>query len=237
MAIVYYHHQQQEDIDKLEKFNKNFQWFREHYNDLYTKYKGEYVAINNSEVIDHDVDYERLIINRLKQRFAADTIRVFFIGKIYGWRIIMMTDTKKIVGDIGIGGLGYINAIVISRYSRIYSPTRFCVDTGCSVTIISHLDALRIGLDYSNNKSLQKSDQQTINGVRAFTPYILCGAEILFNSEGTSISEYVGNIHVMPPPPTTIIGANESNQISLLGVDVLKKFTISFSQNNIVLGK
>ena len=78
-----------------------------------------------------------------------------------------MTDTKKIVGDIGIGGLGYINAILMSRPNRIYSPIRFCVDTGCSVTIISHLDALRIGLDYSNNKSLQKSDQQTINGVRA----------------------------------------------------------------------
>ena len=126
----------------------------------------------------------------------------------------------------------------MSRPNRIYSPIRFCVDTGCSVTIISNLDALRIGLDYSNNKSLQKSDQQTISGVRAFMPYILPGAEILFNSEGTSILEYVGNIHVMPPPPaTTTSRANdESNQISLLGVDVLKKFTISFSQNNIILG-
>jgi len=149
-----------------------------------------------------------------------------------------MTDTKKIVGDIGIGGLGYVNAILMSRPNRIYSPIRFCVDTGCSVTIISHLDALRIGLDYSNNKSLQKSDQQTINGVRAFIPYILAGAEILFKSEGTSILECVGNIHVMPPPPTTTSSANDgSNQISLLGVDVLKKFTISFSQNNIILGK
>ena len=149
-----------------------------------------------------------------------------------------MTDTKKIVGDIGIGGLGYINAILMSRPNRIYSPIRFCVDTGCSVTIISHLDALRIGLDYSNNKNLQISDQQTINGVRAFIPYMLSGAEILFNSEGISILEYVGNIHVMPPPPTTTNRANdESNQISLLGVDVLKKFTISFSQNNIILDK
>lgn len=149
-----------------------------------------------------------------------------------------MTNTKKIVGDIGIGGLGYINAILMSRPNRIYSPIRFCVDTGCSVTIISHLDALRIGLDYSNNKSLQKSDQQTINGVRAFIPYILPGVEILFNSEGTSILEYVGNIHVMPPPHTTISMANdESNQISLLGVDLLKKFTISFSHNNIILDK
>jgi len=103
----------------------------------------------------------------------------------------MMTDTKKIVGDIGIGGLGYINAILMSRPNRIYSPISFCVDTGCSVTIISHLDALRIGLEYSNNKSLQKSDQQTISGVRAFIPYILSGAEILFNSEGTSILECV----------------------------------------------
>jgi hypothetical protein len=150
---------------------------------------------------------------------------------------MVMTDTKKIVGDIGIGRLGYINAIVMSRPNRIYSPIRFCVDTGCSVTIISHLDALRIGLDYSNNKNLQISDQQTINGVRAFIPYILPDAEILFYSEGTSILEYVGNIHVMPPPTTTSRANDESSQISLLGVDVLKKFTISFSQNNIILGK
>jgi hypothetical protein len=147
-----------------------------------------------------------------------------------------MTHTKKIVGDIGIGGLGYINAILMNRPNRIYSPIRFCVDTGCSVTIISHLDALRIGLDYSNNIRLQKSDHPTINGVRAFIPYMLPDAEILFGSEGTSILEYVGNIHVMPPPPATTSRANdESNQISLLGVDVLKKFTISFSQNNIIL--
>ena len=149
-----------------------------------------------------------------------------------------MTDTKKIVGDIGIGGLGYVNAVVMNRPNRIYSPIRFCVDTGCSVTIISRLDALRIGLDYGNNRSLQKSDQRTINGVRAFIPYILPGAEILFNSEGTSILEYGGNIHVMPPSPATNSRANdETNQISLLGVDVIKKFTISFSQDNIILGK
>ena len=148
-----------------------------------------------------------------------------------------MNDNKKIVGDIGIGGLGYINAILMSRPNRIYSPIRFCVDTGCSVSIISHLDALRIGLDYSNNIRLQKSDHRTINGVRAFIPYMLPDAEILFDSGGTSILEYVGNIHVMPPSPATTSRANdETNQISLLGVDVLKKFTIGFSQNNIILG-
>ena len=149
-----------------------------------------------------------------------------------------MTDTKKIVGDIGIGGLGYVNAVVMSRPNRIYSPIRFCVDTGCSVTMISRLDALRIGLDYGNNRSLEKSDQRTINGVRAFIPYILPRAEILFNSVGTSILEYVGNIHVMPPSSASNSRANdETNQISLLGVDVIKKFTISFSQNNIILSK
>jgi uncharacterized protein DUF5678 len=82
LALVY-HHQQQEDIDKLKKFTRNSQWFRDHYNDLYAKYKGEYVAINDSKVIDHDVDYERLITNRLRQRFTSDIISVFFIDKIY----------------------------------------------------------------------------------------------------------------------------------------------------------
>jgi hypothetical protein len=147
-----------------------------------------------------------------------------------------MTNTKKIVGDVGIGGLGYVNAVIMCRSNRIYSPIRFCVDTGCSVTIISHLDALRIGIDYGNNKSMQKSDQRTINGVSAFMPYILSDAEILFNCDGISMLEYVGNIHVMPPSPITTSRSNDaSNQISLLGVDVLKRFTITFVQEKIIL--
>ena len=147
----------------------------------------------------------------------------------------------KIIGDIGIGGLGYINAIVISKPNKIYSPIRFCADTGSSVTIICHLDALRIGLEYN---ILQKSDQQSISGVGVFMPYVLPAAEILFNFEGTSLLEYVGDIHVMPaPPPSTFTSSktddksNNSIQMSLLGMDVLKKYTISFSKDIIILGK
>ena len=82
MALVYHrHHQQQENIDKLEEFNKNFRWFRDHYNDLYAKYNGEYIAIKDSKVMDHDVNYERLITNKLKQRFG--NLNTFFIQKIY----------------------------------------------------------------------------------------------------------------------------------------------------------
>ena len=152
----------------------------------------------------------------------------------------------KVVGDIGLGGLGYVNTILISRCNKVQSPIKFCIDTGSSITIICYLDAIRIGLDYN---SLEKSDQQTINGVGVFTPYILSDTDILFiNSEGTisCISEYVGNIHVMPPPHSSANTSkindennNSNNQIqmSLLGMDVLKNFTISFSQNKIILSK
>jgi hypothetical protein len=85
-----------------------------------------------------------------------------------------MTATR-IVGDIGIGGLGYVNAIVNSGPNRIFSPMRFCVYTGCSVTIISHMDALRIGLNYNSH---QKSDR-VVNGVGEYILYVLPAAEIL----------------------------------------------------------
>ena len=84
MSIVYHIRQWQQEniiVDKLEKFNKNFQWFRDHYKDLHTKYKGEYVAINDCKVIDHDIDYGRLITKRLKQRFGD--LSTFFIEKTY----------------------------------------------------------------------------------------------------------------------------------------------------------
>jgi hypothetical protein len=131
----------------------------------------------------------------------------------------------KIIGEIGAGGLGYITATLMSLPHQINAPIRFYVDTGCSVTTISQLDALRIGLNYN---SLQRAPEYT-TGITGLTqPYILPSAGILFTFVGSSLLEYVGDMHVLPP-------SNFNNPISLLGLDVLKKFTIGFRQNNIIL--
>jgi Family of unknown function (DUF5678) len=70
----------EKDIEKLNKFNKNLRWFRDHYDELKTKYKGEYVAINDSDVMGHDTNAEQLI-NRLKDTFGD--LSAFVIEKVH----------------------------------------------------------------------------------------------------------------------------------------------------------
>jgi nicotinamide riboside kinase len=58
------------DEKRLEEFDKNIQWFQNNYNDLKKEFKGQYVAINNQEVIDHDKDYNKLL-ERIKEKFGG----------------------------------------------------------------------------------------------------------------------------------------------------------------------
>ncbi len=95
------------------------------------------------------------------------------------------------------------------------------IDTGCSKTTIGQVDAQRIGINYN---LLSKSTVPTFTANGPVFPDILPNCGILFNLFGTSLVEYVGDVYVV-----------STNPISLLGLDVLKKFSIHFVQNSIVL--
>lgn len=55
--------------EQLKRFEKNVNWFQSNYDDLKRKYKNEYVAIDNQEVLGHDSDLERLI-EKMRQKYG-----------------------------------------------------------------------------------------------------------------------------------------------------------------------
>ncbi|MGC1932274.1 MAG: DUF5678 domain-containing protein [Candidatus Nitrosopolaris sp.] len=79
----------QNELEKLQQFEKNSEWFQNHYEELRDKYKDQYVAINlgikNVNPLDHDRDYERLI-NRLRENYGD--LGAFVIELVYEQRPI-----------------------------------------------------------------------------------------------------------------------------------------------------
>lgn len=53
---------------ELRKFDRNTKWFQANYKKLKELYAGEYVAVNNEEVVMHNKDV-RILIARLRERY------------------------------------------------------------------------------------------------------------------------------------------------------------------------
>jgi clan AA aspartic protease (TIGR02281 family) len=106
---------------------------------------------------------------------------------------------------------------------NINTPIRFYIDTGSTTTTLGQVDAQRIGIDY-NKLSRSTNPITTANG--DIYPHILPNCVISFSLAGTTLFEFVNSISV-----------TQTNPISLLGLDVLRKFTITFEQDRIVLNR
>jgi hypothetical protein len=62
----------EDEIKKLRQFNEDLRWFQDNYRDLKKMFKGEYVAVVHSKVIDHDKDLHQ-VLKRLRERKGLDT--------------------------------------------------------------------------------------------------------------------------------------------------------------------
>jgi predicted aspartyl protease len=133
-----------------------------------------------------------------------------------------------IIGDIDDekGGLGFVRAGLMSRPYNITVPISFYIDTGCSNTTVCQNDASKARIFDILLKSSPRLIY-TANG--PISAYVLPNCEIVFLGTEGPILEYIGNINVL--------GLQSSNPISLLGLDVLKRFSIHFDieNNHVVL--
>jgi len=68
------------DLDKLEKLADNFRWFNSHYDSLKKEFDKRYVAIHEKQIVDSDIDLERLI-KRLKIHDYDNSIAIEYIYK------------------------------------------------------------------------------------------------------------------------------------------------------------
>jgi hypothetical protein len=143
----------------------------------------------------------------------------------------------RIKCNYGDGGLGFVSANLICLTYNINGVVNFYIDTGASITTINQRDGMRIGvlplpspplLPPESFPSIEKSiiPIRTANGI--IYPYILPKCQIVFNLIGTMLLEYIGDIHVL--------GIEQQwNSISVLGLDVLKKFNIEFTKEHLFL--
>jgi len=131
----------------------------------------------------------------------------------------------RIKGKFGDGGLGYVYANLICLTHNINAVVKFYIDTGSTTTTINQKDALRIGIVYP---TLNPASIPTKTPSGEIYPLILPNCQILFNLIETLLLEMIGDIHVLPL-------TQQWNPISLLGLDVLKKFDIEFKKDYIVL--
>jgi hypothetical protein len=63
----------------FDEHDKNWSWFEEHYNELVKKFDGEFVAIHDQRVVDHDKELS-VLMKRIKSKHPADRVFVDFVS-------------------------------------------------------------------------------------------------------------------------------------------------------------
>lgn len=63
----------------FDEHDKNWSWFREHYDELVKKFEGEFVAIHEQKIIDHDREIG-VVMRRVKAKYPAEHVFVDFVS-------------------------------------------------------------------------------------------------------------------------------------------------------------
>lgn len=121
-----------------------------------------------------------------------------------------------------VEGLGLVPAYLRSKIAS--GPLLFLIDTGCGKTTISGLDSVRFGIE---DKQLHKgADDSGVGGsVRTYT---LENATFTFKTTtGKQHHHHLKSVDVFSPGKEMLP--------SLLGIDVLQDYKISFTSKNCYL--
>lgn len=122
----------------------------------------------------------------------------------------------------------FIVGQVICGNPTIVQNVNFHIDTGCSITTISSIDALIMDINFSTlnfNIPVSIANGQTMN-VAA-----LRNIGLLFEFSNYSIFEKLNQIHIQPFLP------NQQTNTSLLGLDILSRYTLKYESNFVVLDR
>ena len=142
-------------------------------------------------------------------------------------------------GDLGYHGL---YAILVSLQlppflpgSKILGAIRFIIDTGSSHTIISIPDAIRVGIDH-NKLEPSMIPVHGIGGSADVLALKKCRLYFTDHDTGRPYPEDLESVLVISP----FVDDVEKRQTvwsipSLLGIDVLKKYHISFTSMSVYL--
>lgn len=157
----------------------------------------------------------------------------------------------QITGVRPWGALGYVDAILVCEEQGIESPLRMAVDSGASRTIISEIDAQRIGINYS---TLESPEDGMAVGIGGGCRFLLTGkATLRFEiGKGKWIKEYLDSVSVLKNEPREVIcpkckhewdsktDEDRERELyipSLLGMDILEKYQVRYTDKRVFLQK
>ena len=72
----------------LEKFESNGIWLNEHYDEIYRRYRNEFVAVKDRRIIAHNSDFEALLKELKAMKIDLREVLVEYISE-KGYEIIM----------------------------------------------------------------------------------------------------------------------------------------------------
>lgn len=70
----------QKEASILAAFKRDSNWFNSHERELEKKYKGEYVAVKDEKLIDHDSDFPALLKRLRKKGVKTENLFMDFVG-------------------------------------------------------------------------------------------------------------------------------------------------------------
>ena len=68
-----------QELELMEKMEKNDKFIREDYRKLQEEYKNEFVAVDNGKVLDHDSDMNNLITKLKSRKKDLTLVLIHFI--------------------------------------------------------------------------------------------------------------------------------------------------------------
>jgi hypothetical protein len=142
---------------------------------------------------------------------------------------------RSIQGEISPDGLPRVGAILICPDLNISHPLVFIVDTGSTNTSIHDKETDRLGIDY-NKLVLAENNMIGIGGIE-LTTYDLPNSKLIFTDDKDhEFSEDLERGFVLKHKFTSEEQRlNVDTFDSLLGMDMLKKYTIRFNNFTVFL--
>ena len=64
----------------FDEYERNWSWFIEHYEELVERFDGEFVAVYQQRVVDHDEDIASLM-KRIRKKCPLSQVLVEFVSK------------------------------------------------------------------------------------------------------------------------------------------------------------
>jgi hypothetical protein len=143
----------------------------------------------------------------------------------------------RIYGGRGRGNLGYVTAYLMCSNPVINNPVRFYVDTGASRTTIADRDTARLDLDYSQ---LEENQIPVVGiGCKSVKNYLLKRVMLALKvSQDSYHIERLPFVTVLKHEPENDNEKTIIDQLpSLIGIDILKKYSVRFTKKHVVLEK